>query len=61
MNDTASLIKAMEGAYAVYAMTDYWNTMDMNGELQQGKNLADAAKVRTNRQSLRSVAPVFKY
>lgn len=48
MNDKASLQKAMEGSAAVYALTNYWEKMDADLELQQGKNLADAAKVSTH-------------
>lgn len=45
LNDKASLVKAMTGAYAVFAVTNYWETLDDKLEIQQGKNLADAAKV----------------
>lgn len=45
LNDQASLAKAMTGAYAVFAVTNYWETLDDKLEIQQGKNLADAAKV----------------
>jgi hypothetical protein len=34
----------MSGAYAVFAVTNYWATMDMKVEIQEGKNLVDAAK-----------------
>lgn len=34
----------MEGAAAVYAVTNYWEKMDAKLEVQQGKNLVDAAK-----------------
>lgn len=34
----------MNGAYAVFTVTNYWEKMDMQLEIQQGKNLADAAK-----------------
>lgn len=44
LNDKPSLVKAMTGAAAVFAMTNYWEKMDMELEIQQGKNLADAAK-----------------
>lgn len=27
-------------------MTNYWEHLDMNLEIQQGKNIADASKVR---------------
>ncbi|KAK0671279.1 NmrA-like family-domain-containing protein [Cercophora samala] len=44
LNDKSTLIKAMEGASAVFAVTNYWEKCDMNLEIQQGKNLVDAAK-----------------
>lgn len=44
LNDKPSLVKAMTGAAAVFTMTNYWEKMDMELEIQQGKNLADAAK-----------------
>ncbi|KAB5578572.1 NmrA-like family-domain-containing protein [Coniochaeta sp. 2T2.1] len=44
VNDKASLVKAMTGAAAVYAVTNYWEKMDHVLEIQQGKNLVDAAK-----------------
>lgn len=44
LDDKASLVKTMKGAYAVFTVTNYWEKMDMQLEIQQGKNLADAAK-----------------
>jgi len=44
LNDKASLVKAMSGSYAVYAVTNYWEKADSEREIQQGKNLADAAQ-----------------
>jgi uncharacterized protein YbjT (DUF2867 family) len=44
MDDKASLVKAMTGASAVYAVTNYWEKMDMKLEIKQGKDLVDAAK-----------------
>ena len=43
-DDKASLVKAFTGSSAVFAMTNYWDKADHELELQQGKNLADAAK-----------------
>ena len=43
----ATLVEAFRGAYAVFAVTNYWEKMDTNLEIQQGKNLADAAVVRS--------------
>lgn len=34
----------MVGTHAVFTVTNYWDKMDMQLEIQQGKNLADAAK-----------------
>lgn len=36
---------AFQGAYAVFAMTNYWEKMDAELEMQQGRNIADLAKV----------------
>ena len=46
LDDVASLNKAFEGAYAVFAVTDYWSILDKAKETQQGKNVADAAKAQ---------------
>jgi hypothetical protein len=37
------MLAAFKGAYAVFAVTNYWETMDAKAEIQQGKTLADAA------------------
>lgn len=37
-------MEAMKGSSAVFTVTNYWEKMDMQLEIQQGKNLADAAK-----------------
>ncbi|KAK8074853.1 hypothetical protein PG997_009516 [Apiospora hydei] len=44
LNDKASIVEALKGSYAVFAVTNYWEKMDDKLEVQQGKNLADAAK-----------------
>jgi NmrA-like family len=46
MDDKASLREALEGAYAVFLVTNYWDTMSAEMEKKQGMNVADAAKVR---------------
>lgn len=43
--DKESLARAFEGAYAVFSVTDYWAKMSKAVEVEQGKNVADAAKV----------------
>ena len=43
MTDTAALDKAMEGVYGVFSVQNYWEH-GYDGELNQGKEVADAAK-----------------
>jgi uncharacterized protein YbjT (DUF2867 family) len=45
LNDKASLVKAFTGATAAFGVTNYWETMSIDTEIQQGRNLVDAAKV----------------
>ncbi|KAL9111138.1 MAG: hypothetical protein Q9227_004401 [Pyrenula ochraceoflavens] len=42
LNDPSSLEAAIKGSYAVYAVTNFWETMSKTTEVQQGKNIADA-------------------
>jgi len=42
MEDAASLQRALKGAYGVYSVQDFWS-VGARREIQQGKNLADAA------------------
>ncbi|DAA75428.1 TPA_exp: putative NmrA family transcriptional regulator [Trichophyton benhamiae CBS 112371] len=44
LNSKESLIEAFKGAYAVYAVTNFWETGSAETEIRQGKNIADAAK-----------------
>jgi hypothetical protein len=44
LDDKESLVKALSGAYGVFAVTDFWNHMDDARETQQAKNIFDAAK-----------------
>jgi uncharacterized protein YbjT (DUF2867 family) len=44
MNDVASLKSAISESYAVFAVTNYWETMSKEIEVQQGKNIADVSK-----------------
>lgn len=44
MNDASTLKTAIKGAYAVFAVTNYWESMSANVEMKQGKAMADAAK-----------------
>jgi uncharacterized protein YbjT (DUF2867 family) len=43
LEDPASLEKAVRGVFGVYSVQDYW-AVGGKREMQQGKNLADAAK-----------------
>lgn len=45
MDDYASIVAALRGAYGVYAVTNYWEKVDAGNELKQGKRIADACKV----------------
>ena len=51
INDTESLKHAFHGAYAVFSMTNYWEKMDAELEYNQGKTIADLAKVEENTPS----------
>ena len=42
LEDPASLDRAVAGAYGVYSVQDFWS-VGARREVQQGKNLADAA------------------
>ncbi|CZR56703.1 related to nitrogen metabolic regulation protein nmr [Phialocephala subalpina] len=44
LDDKESLKKALEGAYAVFAVTNWQEVLDKKREVQQGKNIADVAK-----------------
>lgn len=39
-----SLRAAFKGAYGVFGVTNYWEKMDADSEIQQGKAIVDAAK-----------------
>ncbi|KIX08900.1 uncharacterized protein Z518_03557 [Rhinocladiella mackenziei CBS 650.93] len=43
-DDKPSLRIAMDGAYAVFAVTNFWEKKSAEAEVQQGKNMADVAK-----------------
>jgi uncharacterized protein YbjT (DUF2867 family) len=42
MNDKVSLQAAIKGSYAVFAVTNFWETRSEEIEVKQGKNMADA-------------------
>src|SRR5215831_10868624 len=43
MDNAESLRNAMKGVYGVYSVQDFW-TVGARREVQQGKNMADAAR-----------------
>jgi len=43
LEDAASLVRAAAGAYGIYSVQDFW-AVGAKREVQQGKNVADAAK-----------------
>ncbi len=45
INSKEQIKSAFEGAYAVFAVTNYWDKMDAELEKTQGKNVADMAMV----------------
>ncbi|KFX99597.1 hypothetical protein O988_03742 [Pseudogymnoascus sp. VKM F-3808] len=44
LNNEKDIVRALKGAYGVFAVTNFWETTDPNVETKQGKNVADAAK-----------------
>ncbi|KAI0443257.1 NMRAL1 protein [Xylaria telfairii] len=44
LDNKESLLKAVAGADTVFAVTNYWEKLDMALEEQQGRNIADASK-----------------
>ncbi len=44
MNDPDALRKAISGSSAVFCVTNFWETMSKETEMQQGKNVADISK-----------------
>ena len=44
MNDKESIIAAIKGSSVVFAVTNYWEKMSAEIEIEQGKVMADASK-----------------
>lgn len=42
LDDPASLLAAVQGVYAVFAVTNYWDSLSKATEITQGKNIVDA-------------------
>jgi uncharacterized protein YbjT (DUF2867 family) len=55
LNDPQSIFSVLEGAYAVFLVTDFWATFSKEAEILQGKTLADAAKVQEKSPKFRSI------
>ena len=45
INKVEDLKRALKSAYAVFSVTNYWETMDAELETKQGNTIADVAKV----------------
>ena len=57
VNDSESVKAAVRGAYGVFAVTDYWQTMSKPTETQQGKNIVDACKAEGVKHLIWSTLP----
>lgn len=44
LSDASSVTKAVQGAFAVFSVTDFWTHMNKDTEVGQGKAVADASK-----------------
>lgn len=44
MDSPASIATAVHGSHTVFLVTNFWETMDMEREYDQGTDVADAAK-----------------
>lgn len=46
INDKDPIRAALQGAHTVFAVTNYWDKMDKQLEIDQGKAIADISEVR---------------
>lgn len=44
LHDKESLIQVVRGSDVVFGVTNYWEKVNADDEIQQGKNLVDAVK-----------------
>src|SRR4051794_1715496 len=44
LDDAASVVQAMDGAYGAYCLTNFWEHFSPEKELSQARNLAHSAK-----------------
>lgn len=57
LDDVESMKKAIEGSYGVFGVTDFWSILDKQREIQQGKNIFEAAKAENVRHFVFSSLP----
>ncbi|KAK4507014.1 hypothetical protein PRZ48_000748 [Zasmidium cellare] len=57
LDDLDSLKKAIKGSYGVFGVTDFWSILDKQREIQQGKNIFEAAKAEKVRHFVFSSLP----
>lgn len=57
LNDPESLKEALKDSYAVFAVTNYWETLSTKIEVQQGKNIADACVAAGVKHAVWSALP----
>jgi uncharacterized protein YbjT (DUF2867 family) len=60
MNDKESLQVAIRGSYAVFAVTNFWETCSEEIEVKQGKNVADACLAEGVQHLIWSTLPYVK-
>ena len=44
LNNPSTLLPALKDSHGVFGVTDFWSTLSKETEIQQGKNIFDAAK-----------------
>ena len=57
INDAESVKAAISGSYGVFAVTDYWQSMNKDIETKQGKNIVDACKAAGVKHLIWSTLP----
>ena len=57
LNDPGSISAAIKGSYGVFAVTNYWETMDKQIEYQQGVNIVDACRAQGVKHLVWSALP----
>jgi uncharacterized protein YbjT (DUF2867 family) len=59
INNREECCQAFAGAYGVFAMTNYWDSLDQN-EYKQGVNLVEAARAANVQHFITSGLPDMK-